>query len=60
MATDDQNNIPFDEKLSEAVRQYPCIYDKADKDYKEQTAVVNAWTKVAEDVGLERGKQINT
>ena len=36
-----------EEKLSETVRNFPVLYDKSKKGYKERDAVNNAWTEVA-------------
>ena len=36
-----------EEKLSETVRNFPVLYDKSKKGYKERDAVKNAWTEVA-------------
>ena len=49
-------DIQFNEKLSEAVQQYPCLYDKACKDYKDRNIVSNAWINVAKEVDLEDGE----
>ena len=35
------------EKLSETVRNFPVLYDKSKKGYKDRDAVKNAWTEVA-------------
>ena len=34
-------------KEDEEVRNYPCIYDKSKKSYKEKDVVKNAWENVA-------------
>ena len=39
-----------EEKLSEIVKQYHCLYDKTSKGYKEKDAVNNAWREVANEV----------
>ena len=31
----ENENLQFDEKLSDAVREYPCLYDKTKNDYKD-------------------------
>ena len=36
-----------EEKISEAVRNFPVLYDKSHKGYKERDTVKNAWTEVA-------------
>ena len=41
-------NISEDfEKLCEVVRDYPILYDKSQKGYKERDAVENAWNEVS-------------
>ena len=46
-----------EELLSEEVRCFPCIFDKADKAYKERDTVRNAWDEVAKKLDfLENGK----
>ena len=51
-----------DEKLSEAVRKYTCLYDKNKKSYKDKNVTTRAWKKVAEECeiegGLERAKTL--
>ena len=43
-------------KLSEAVRQYPFLHNKAHKGYKERDAVTNAWEELAKELDfLENG-----
>ena len=41
--------IQHNEQLAEAVRSYPCLYDKGKIDYKCKNVVANAWRKVAEN-----------
>ncbi|XP_065068514.1 uncharacterized protein LOC135693858 [Rhopilema esculentum] len=53
----DFDGIQRDEQLAEAVRQYPCLYDKRKKDYKDKNVVANAWRKVAEATGMESGEE---
>lgn len=36
----------------EEIRQYPCIYDKYDKDYADKTAKNNAWAAIAGKYGI--------
>ena len=46
-----------EETLSEEVKLYPCLFDKADKGYKERDCVENAWQEVAQKLSfLETGK----
>ena len=39
-----------EERLSENVKMFPCLYDKTKKGYKEKDAVQNAWNAVAESL----------
>ena len=39
-------NIQEDAALAEEVRIYPCLYDKADKGYKERDRKANSWRAV--------------
>lgn len=48
-------NIQEDEILAEAVRKYPCLYDKSDKGYKERDRKKNAWGAVEKELGYEEG-----
>eukprot|EP00794_Sanderia_malayensis_P006727 gene6727-7485_t len=50
-------NLQFDEKLSEAVRQFPCIYDKTKKDYKDININKNAWNNIAAQMDIENGER---
>lgn len=40
------------ERLMEDIRQYPCIYDKYDKDYPDKIAKTNAWAAIAAKYGI--------
>ena len=40
------------EELAEAVREYPCLYDKAKKEYKDKIVAENAWKEVADQLIL--------
>ena len=52
-------NIGYsDEKLSEAVRAYPCIFDKADAGHKDRQVVANAWEAIANKLGKST-KEVN-
>ena len=46
----------FNEKLAEAVRRFPALYDKSCPDYKDKNKRKLAWEDVSRDVGLESGK----
>ena len=37
-----------EERLSEKVKMYPCLYDKTTKGYKEKDVLQNSWNAVAE------------
>eukprot|EP00794_Sanderia_malayensis_P006944 gene6944-7724_t len=50
-------NLQVDEKLSEAVRNYPCLYDKSRTDYKDKNITNNAWNKVADEAAIENGER---
>ena len=51
-------NLFEEEELSEEVRKYPCLYDKANKAYKDKRAKKNAWSKIDSKLGLEEGNII--
>ena len=44
--------LSVDELLSEAVRQYPVLYDKASKDFKHRNKKELAWQDVARKTGF--------
>ena len=43
-------NLKEEELLCEKVRDYPVLYDKSHKGYKEKVAVENGWREVAESL----------
>ena len=45
-----------DERLSEAVREYPVLYNKADRYFKDKAKKQLAWEDVAKEANLENGK----
>ena len=45
----------LEEKLAEAVRQYPVLYDKSCKEFKDNKKKKLAWEDVAKQVGLQTG-----
>ena len=47
------SQITFDETLSEAVRDFPVIYDKSRSGHKDRLVVQNAWKQVSQRCGLE-------
>ena len=42
-------------KLAEAVRQFPVLYDKSCRDFKDNSKKRLAWDDVAKQVGLQTG-----
>ena len=45
------------EELAEAVREYPCLYDKTKNEYKDKIVTENAWKEVADQlIFVENGK----
>lgn len=50
-------SLKEEEKLSEIVKNYPCLYDKTSRGYKEKDVGINAWNEVAENLDfIEDGK----
>ena len=49
-------NFLEDEEISNCVKKYPCLYDKGDQYYKDKRAKNNAWKKIEEELGMEKGK----
>ena len=45
----------FDEKIAEAVRRFPVLYDKSCKYFKDNNTKKNAWEYVAKIAGLSSG-----
>ena len=45
----------LEEKLAEAVRQFPVLYDKSCRDFKDNNKKRVAWEDVAKQVGLQIG-----
>ena len=44
------------EKLAEAVRNYPCLYDKSSDNFKDTNKKTLCWKDVAEAAGVSSGK----
>ena len=44
-----------EEKLAEEIREYPVLYDKGQKAYKDKQVTENAWKKVVEEVEFVEG-----
>ena len=45
-----------EERLSEAVRKYPFLYEKADRYFMDKAKKRLAWEDVAKEANLENGK----
>ena len=45
-----------EERLVEAVRNYPVLYDKSDKDFKDKNKRLLAWEDVAQEACFENGE----
>ena len=45
----------LDEKIAEAVRRFPVLYDKSCKDFKDNNMKKNEWEEVAKIAGLSSG-----
>ena len=43
-------SIEEEELLAFEVKQYPCLFDKVDKGYKEKDCVANAWKEVDDEL----------
>ena len=52
----ENESLKFDEKLSEIVRNHPCLYDKTKKEYNDKNETRNAWEMVARELGVDEGK----
>ena len=49
-------SVVFYKKVAEAVRNYPCLYDKSSDDFKDTNKGKLCWKDVAEAVGVSTGK----
>ena len=51
---------PFsnNEKLSELVKLYPCLYNKQEKDFKKEDIKQRAWNEIAKELNISNGKEI--
>ena len=45
----------MDEKVAEAVRRFPILYNKSLKDFRDRNKKKNAWAEVARQAGLSTG-----
>lgn len=51
--------IEQEEVLAFNVKNYPCLFDKKDKGYKEKDCVANAWKEVSNSIEFsENGKSL--
>ena len=48
--------LSFDETFAEVVRNYRVLYDKECKDFKDKNKKLQAWQKVANEMGMTKGK----
>ena len=46
----------LEERLSEAVRKYPCLYDKKSADFKNKDIKQRCWNDVAKEAEISDGK----
>ena len=51
-----KRSLKAEEALASAVEKYPCLYNKADPGYNEKDRRQDAWVKIENTLGLERGK----
>ena len=49
------SKVLVDEKLAEAVRNFPILYDKESKDFKDKKKKDLVWNDVAKEVGFPSG-----
>ena len=40
------------EEFAESVREFPCLYDKLKKEYKDKNIVMNAWKEVSDQLNF--------
>ena len=61
MADKSRNCISIEQEiLAENVKNFPCIFDKANQAYKQKDVVINAWNEVAKSLEfVESGKLLN-
>ena len=50
---------PFsnNEKLSELVKLYPCLYNKQEKNFKKEDIKQRAWNEIAKELNISNGKE---
>ena len=53
-------SLEQEEVLASRIKEYPCLFDKTDKGYKEKDCVANAWKEVADSMEFtENGENFN-
>ena len=50
-----KSNLKEEERLTEEIRKFPCLYDKSNEGYKEKDREKNAWREVENPLGFEEG-----
>ena len=45
------------EKLSELVKLYPCLYNKQEKDFKKENIKQRVWNEIAKELNISNGKE---
>ena len=50
-ATSGNSNFP-DEHIIRQVRNYPCLYDPRENDYKDADRKASVWREIANNVGM--------
>ncbi|XP_066918670.1 uncharacterized protein [Clytia hemisphaerica] len=48
-----KNNLEEDENLSEAVRNYKCLYDKSHPEHKNKPVKQKCWSEIEKYLGME-------
>ena len=44
------------DQLLELVEMYPCLYNKQEKDFKNEEVKQRAWKEIAKELDLQNGK----
>ena len=47
-------SIDKEELLTFEVKKYPCLFDKANKGYKEKDCVANAWKEIDKELSFTK------
>ena len=51
------SKVSGDEKLAEVVRNFPILYNKESKDFKDKKKKDLVWNDIAKEVGFSSGKR---